>query len=204
MEKNYMGIDTTNYQNAKSKSISGKPVERKKECICIEKGFLKKSYIVLGAAAIVVGIGLSSAISKIDNKITSNSYVYYNRTIVTENTHRTSDNQNFWYDTDDIAFEISTLDESVDKDAIIYATYMNLDYNRTDNMNDVMRALKKYEDETSKFKKYNSFAEYVIDFGFVKENGEADIEEYKKYMDGYVCNLSKLEEYQSDKGGKAR
>ncbi len=187
-------------ESIEKKSIKGDEVPRTNdEHKSISKGNLKARFIAIAASATITGFALSALANNVSDKLSGSQYMHNMGSIVTENTHRTSDNSGYWYDTDDIAFSISESD--TDKECLLYAVYTKLDYNRMKHMNDIMARLGSYDSE---YEQYKNFEDYIIKRGFVKETGELDIEGYKKYMNEYVCTMSRVEEVKSEIGGKTR
>lgn len=86
--------------------------------------------------------------------------------IVSDNTHRTDDFQNFWYDTKGIVNDLEQYNgNDTVLDLAIYKVYTDIDYNRTKNMDDIVNSLG-----------YKSFENYL------KEKGYSSIDEYDKVM----------------------
>lgn len=197
---NYMGINTADYSDVKNKSLVGKQIPRnKKERISVSKNDIKKSLVSIGAVATIAGFGISNLISFVDSKQTVSKYLFDNRDVVSENTHRTNDNTGIWYDTDDMAFSVSESDSN--KEALIYSVYSNMRYDRTKHMNSFMKSLSSYDAE---YQQFEDFEDYIIKKGFVNEKGEPDQDSYKKYMDEYIYHIAKIDEAKPEIGGKVK
>lgn len=103
-------------------------------------------------------------------------------------THRTQDNQGYWYDYQDIA---RRYDEKYDFDSWIYGTYKNVGWNQESKiscMDEVFDAL-----EDRGITEYDSFLEYCEAKGFcIEKNGKVviDTKEFCKLTEDYMRQLN--------------
>ncbi len=110
------------------------------------------------------------------------SYVNQSYTVgydsISSNTHRTSDNQGYWYDVDSIA---RLYDESeMDFDSFVYGAYNGMNMRTIPNMDDLF-----WQFRMRGITDYTSFTEYVKGNGYTREvDGQviADIDSWKDAM----------------------
>lgn len=145
----------------------------------------------LATTTLALGIqGLNYGIEKIldlnqQGRITENisTLLGTEMNIVAKNTHRTKDNSNSYYDTYGIAKDIASLEPSL-YDLALYNTYVNIEYNRTNNMDNVVLGLcnQAYSSDNSFIKSKlgtaRSFDEYLKVNGYVDEYENASIEKF--------------------------
>ncbi len=191
------------YERARNKSVGEEKkvryVKMTKEAYIarLKTTFLAGAMIaVLATSALVYGghvISENLSESKIVREETSS----YSQ-LVNKETHRTDDNQHYFYDTYDIASELTSDQDNIDKG--IYGVYMNIGYNegnKIEQMNDVISSVdfqKKAEEAAQKF---NSFNDYVVSKGFVDKDGKADYNAYEAAMTNMIVNEHNANEMQS-------
>ena len=153
-------------------------------------------------AATGIGIGITKVVDNIkDNKAVSAALEEYD-SIVADNTHRTQDNENFWYDTRGTARDILN---SEDRDLAIYATYQDIRINRTKNMTDIFSEMDRqiannpelYPDVTP----YGGYANYLKNIGCLDKDGNIQEDLYKSKMDAYALAVSNFNKAESNIGG---
>ena len=161
--------------------------------------------IVKTALAILAGMLIYTGAKTVQEKIVySNHYSYVdhtlgngNHTILQENTHRTDDYQNFWYDTGGIAEDIlSKFDDAFD--AALYVTYNDMGVNRNNgyisNIDFLIRSLNMYVNMDShpityaKISGCESFSDFLIKNGFIDKNGNPSYEMYESFGHDAVEN----------------
>lgn len=191
------------YERARNKSVGEEKkvryVKMTKEAYIarLKTTFLAGAMIaVLATSALVYGghvISENLSESKIVREETSS----YSQ-LVNKETHRTDDNQHYFYDTYDIASELTSDQDNIDKG--IYGVYMNIGYNegnKIEQMNDVISSVdfqKKAEEAAQKF---NSFNDYVVSKGFADKDGKADYNAYEAAMTNMIVNEHNANEMQS-------
>lgn len=191
------------YERARNKSVGEEKkvryVKMTKEAYIarLKTTFLAGAMIaVLATSAVVYG---GQAISKnlSESKIVREETSSYSQ-LVNKETHRTDDNQHYFYDTYDIASELTSDQENIDKG--IYGVYMNIGYNegnKIEQMNDVISSVdfQKKAEETAQ--KFNNFNDYVVSKGFVDKDGKADYNAYETAMTNMIVNEHNANEMQS-------
>lgn len=198
-----MGNREAMYESARKNSVGEEKkvryVKMTKEAYIarIKATFLAGAMIaVLATSALVYGGHvLSENLS--ESKIVRQETSSYSQ-LVDNETHRTNDNQHYFYDTYDIASELTRDQENIDKG--IYGVYSNIGYNETnkiEQMNDVIASVgfqKKAEEAAQKFSNFN---DYVVSKGFVNEDGKANYNAYEEAMTKMIVNEHNLGEMQS-------
>lgn len=131
---NYEDSRYDDYERMKKKSTSGRASSKKNRRKISMKysDYIKSLKIVAGAAAVATGIAISSigaAYSNIADQLTimELSGEFYGDVISPE-THRTADRENYFYDYGDIAKKI---EEYEDFDEAVYLLYANIDEYQT-------------------------------------------------------------------------
>jgi|GEM_PF-3456268 len=191
------------YERARNKSVGEEKkvryvkMTREAYIARLKKTFLAGAMIaVLATSALVYG---GHAISKnlSESNIVREETSSYSQ-LVNKETHRTDDNQHYFYDTYDIASELTSDQENIDKG--IYGVYMNIGYNegnKIEQMNDVISSVdfQKKAEETAQ--KFNNFNDYVVSKGFVDKDGKADYNAYEAAMTNMIVNEHNVNEMQS-------
>ena len=151
---------------------------------------------VLATSALVYGgHALSETLN--ESKIVREETSSYSQ-LVNNETHRTNDNEHYFYDTYDIASGIMNDQENIDKG--IFGVYSNIGYNeanKIEQMNDVISSVdfqKKAEEAAQKFSNFN---DYVVSKGFVDKEGKADYNAYEEAMTKMIVNEHNSNEMQS-------
>ena len=177
------------YQNAKANSIN-KPIQKyepKKKKIPIKK-FAAALAVVLTITAGINSVNIYKESANRDSQIMEMVMPQYEGgNIISSITHRTLDNQGYYYDTRSLASYIIECDPEY-FDLIIYNAYENMDYGREKNMNQLFEDLRTYSyniSETNpelyyKLKDIGSFDDYLIKIKCVDENNQPSFEKYKK------------------------
>lgn len=162
---------------------------------------LKASFIAGAVIGILVVGGLvygsSTAINKMQEYGIVNEELSQYSTIVNQNTHRTDDNQHYFYDTSDIASEISDIKED-DIDKAIFGVYSNIGYNdenKIEQMNNIMNSVNFSKQEEAKG--FDNFNDYVVSKGFVDKDGKADYDAYTNAMAKMIVDEHNINELQS-------
>jgi len=183
-----------NYERARRKSRNVARVEYKQEVFRIDVDKLKKLIAVSALTLTVLVSSLTGlavkGVNDLQETVKVNDYLSQYSHIVSENTHRTNDGQHYWYDTYDIEKEVSNDPETFKEE--LYAVYNRIGYNdenKIDHMNKIVNHTGNYSD----------FNDYLVQNGFVDENGEPSRENYEEYMDAYILAKVNMEEVESRK-----
>lgn len=192
----------TFHSDAKENSIKGQKIEKniKKKKMDGDQLKQKIKATLISLALIAGGFAANEYIDFEKDNAIIKDYLDSNRTIVTENTRRTSDNNGYQYLHANIAYEIATTTQDID--SVIYSVYHKMGYDRVGNMNEVMKNLQRYVPEDSRFKNVSSFYEYLSQNGFVDENGQIDETKYRKQMKEYILASEKQKETSFNGGVK--
>lgn len=165
------------------------------------KGNKKKfTNLVIGFLLVLsLGVGSKLAINRL-HPYFDGSYINQSYTIgsdsINQNTHRTVNNDGYWYDVDAIARLYD--EETMDFDSFVYGTYSGMDTNRVRNMNDLFWQLKMLG-----VTDYNQFTDYVMGMGCVKVvDGQsiADIDAWSKLMRKHIRVGNELMEAYTEVG----
>ena len=156
--------------------------------------------LVIGFLLVLsLGVGSKLAVNQLspyfDGSYINQSYTIGNESVL-PNTHRTSDNEHYWYDVDSIARTYD--DASMDFDSFVYGTYTGMDTNIVRNMNDLFWQLKMLG-----VTDYNQFTDYVMSMGCVKVvDGQsiADIDAWKQLMKRHIRVGNELMEAYTEVG----
>lgn len=161
-------------ERAKRKSVNRSREEAKERERAYKKGLadfidLAMYHLpkVVIAASIVFMISCGSKF--IDNTLNpqyANDAFNYGKEVVNVETHRTQNNEGFWYDYGDMA---SRYDESYDFDSFVYGTYSRVGWNqesRIECMNELFRQL-----NMKGITEFDSFVSYCEDKGVCEEKG---------------------------------
>jgi len=159
---------------------------------------LKTSVVTTFLATAIVATSMFLGITKIPERIEEieaiNSALSSYETIVSDNTYRTADNQNYWYSASGIANEILS---SEDKDLAIYSVYKNVSVNRTNNMNEIFsemdRLIGSSKEPSLDLQQYRNYDGYLRSLGCVDENGNISEKMYREKMDEYAASIGRVE-----------
>jgi len=191
----------------KSEKNKGVQNNRHKKLVQIKKRIAITSATVGLALGLFIGTTVMPAISNSLQSYDNPSYST-GAEVVREETHRTSDNQNFWFDNVSIA---STYTEDMDFDSFIFGVFnsMNGSGCGTDqamkNMNIVLRTL-----NHKGYTEYTDFREYCASKGFcyldedgnyeLNDNGEIKInlDEYSSQTKKYMRTRNELADLESE------
>ncbi len=180
-------------EKARAKSVNRSLEQSKEREVSLGKelaGFIKTHVKEIFATACLIA-AISSSVVSMGNALNPD-YVNdsYNAgyQAVNYETHRTNDNQGYWYDYSDIA---ARYDESYDFDSWVYGTYKNVGWNQSsklDCMDEVFDAL-----EDRGITEYDSFLEYCESKGVcVEKKGKMtiDTKEFSKLTEDYMRSLN--------------
>ena len=177
---------------AKKKSTKAPKIELPKKYKSIAKNVIASGLISL--LSISATLGAMEFTQTADKTSYRRSHDY-----VSDNTVYGSSPDEYWYKTENIANEIYEKEAEKDYDKVLYATYLNIDWNKNITMSEVIRALSTNVDDNSEYKKYNGFNDYLINNGFVT-NGKVDTKKYEEVMDQQIALSQQSENIKS--GGK--
>lgn len=141
---------------------------------------------------VVIGILLVLALAVGAKKVVDNYKPYFDGSYINQsysighdsihdNTHRTANNEGYWYDVYSIA---GLYNDSLDFDSFVFGAYSGMQTNIIRNMDDLFWQLK-MRDLTD----YNKFTDYVMGMGCVKVvDGQciADTAEWKELMRDHI------------------
>ncbi len=153
--------------------------------------YMKEITLTAACVAMLV-VGANSMEAIINPSYTNDSYDS-GRYAVSAETHRTQDNQNYWYDYSDIASRFD--EERMDFDSYVFGTYETIGWNRESKI-DCMDKLFYYfnlQDVTS----YDSFVDYCNAKGVcIEKDGKLKVDtgDFRK------CMIDYLEEYNKEHG----
>ena len=172
----------TIHNDARENSINGQKIEKniKKKKMEPEQLKQKIKTTIISLALIASGFAANELVQAAEDNSIISEYLSNNRSIVTENTRRTEDNNGYFYLHNNIAYEIAISEQDID--AVIYAVYNKMSYDRIGNMDYVMRELRQYVPTDSRFKNISSFTAYLKQNGFVTESGEIDMDTAVLYI----------------------
>lgn len=164
------------YNDIYEKSTKGQSTKRDRQYIRIKKDVFKKTASVIVAAAIglgaVAGINVDHLIDNFSvNHELGNMVNEFHMEYVAPNTHRTEDNEHFYYDYDKIAAAIETYDN---QDTAIYLCEQDLGSFQTG------KVLKNMG--------YGSFSDYAGKKGF------SDVDEYEEKIGDQIKLELKINE----------
>lgn len=195
IEKKLVLISEKEYQDLVSKSLNGKPINKtgNKSKISIDK--LKVSLLaVFSAATMALSVPVVQEVESFNNQTQYMSFINSNQDIVMKNKVMTGKtNSQYYYDILSMAEDIST--STKDKDALIYATYKNMECNKLENMNSLIKVLSSKMPDT-KYATYTDFEDYLMKNGFVDQTGKIDTEKYSNYMKSYILAMNTISEYE--------
>ena len=120
---------------------------------------------------------------------------------VSYETHRTQDNQGYWYDYHDIA---ARYDEQYDFDSWVYGTYKNVGWNQQSKLSCMDEVFDALEDRG--ITEYDSFLEYCDAKGVcIEKDGKLviDTKEFRKLTEDYMrqLNAGTVENVEDKKSG---
>lgn len=141
----------------------------------------QRAFTTLIVACVILGGVAANTVSNIADNIQENSIVYdqnhqFAQEVIFPNTHRTYDNQHYFYDYDDIAAAIK--EDGKDFSTELYKAYAYLGEYQTNKVMD--------------YTNYNSVEDYV------KANGFEDIESWEKSEKRKIILENEVSEKQSE------
>lgn len=156
-----------------------------------ELGAFLKRHIKEAAAVACTVFVLASCVSTLGKTINpdyiNDSYKAGYQAVSME-THRTSDNQGYWYDYGDIA---KRYDEKYDFDSWVYGTYKNVGWNKQSKLSCMDEVFDALEDRG--ITEYDSFLEYCESKGVcIEKDGKLVIStgEFSKVTEDYMRQLN--------------
>lgn len=197
------------YEKAYKKSCDVMKVEYKEEKVKIDVKKLEKILIIAGltiaiTSSTITGLAVNS-INDFSKNAQVTEYISEYSNIVLNNTHRTKDNKNYWYDIGAIASELLE-----DKETFLekfYTVYRNIGYNeesRRSNLDNILLTVSSYisgsEEKYPGFEKYDSFDDFMIKNNFVDKKGKPSEKEYEKAMIEYINAKSTIESFTEGRG----
>jgi len=163
---------------------------------------LKASFIAGAMIAILAAGALVYGGHAISERLSESSIVRAETSsysqLVGKETHRTDDNQHYFYDTYDIASELANDQKNIDKG--LYGVYTNIGYNKAnkiEQMNDVISSVDFQKNAEEVAQKFSNFNDYVVSKGFVDKDGKADYNAYEEAMTKMIVNEHNVKEMQS-------
>ena len=165
-------------ERAKKKSVQKDPVR-----VSRRKKLLTKIFIYGAIAGMVLSVPVyascSQAINEIEISQTLKESNDYAVELINRCTHRTSDNQGYYYDESEIAQGL--LEEPEVFDANLYGVYTHIGYeaNGIDEMNKIMswvNSLNKNEDLVT----YANFEDYYKNKGFTDKDGNLNVKKFRE------------------------
>lgn len=196
---------------AREKSVNRTKEQAAKRKQSFKKGLSELTYVIkrnykdlLKATAFIVVVG-ASIISM--NNVLHPDYINpsydYGYQAVSDETHRTSDNQGYWYDYSDIARTYDS--ETMDFDSFVYGTYKHVGWNQ-ESRYDCMDSLFSHFYRNG-YTSCSSFLEYCDSKGAcVEKDGRLviDAKEFSNIMEEYMESLNHVEEFKNAGTGKNR
>jgi len=212
MDKDYQVIRRPNYQpserdyyrmmeEARRESVNRDEEEARKRQMRVEKRKkARRAYRIQGAIIAIVLMATSyfTVPNIVDAfKDYSNDSYHAGYTIVREETHRTEDRQNFWFDYSDIA---DAYEEGMDFDSFVYGVYQRIAGSGSGrtmiNMDDFF-----YQMHYRGYTEYSSFEDYCLAKGFSKEKDGrivVDRGKYERAIRDYLKDLKEIEQKQEE------
>lgn len=180
------------YENARAKSVNRRREQERRRRIKI--ALAKRAAAIAGVAvatSIILAIA-GNAYENFKNPEYANPSYDYGKAMVAAETHRTSDNENYWYDYGDIA---SGYNEDMDFDSYVYGVFNNIGWNQQSRLEAMESVF--WQLELRELTDYESFVQYCeelgvcyeedgktqIDFGEYREVIEQRLIEYKKQLE---------------------
>ena len=170
-------VFVNNYERAKRKSVKVAAIEYNGERFKIDLDKLKK-LLIAGTAAVTMTVtiltaSVTNALNTVRDNMEVDEHLSQYRDIIVENTHRTSDNQHYWYDVDGIGREVAEdLNTAEDK---LFAVYKDIGYNEANRDKHMDQVIDYLGEE------YKTFDDYLKLKGFVDEKGNPSREVYEEY-----------------------
>ncbi len=191
-------------ERARRKSVNANLEEKKQRETSFEKGlkdlkrFVTRNMreVVMTAAVVSMLIAGSISMNSLKNDILNPEYANpsfdYGRQVVSMETHRTSGNDGYWYDYDDMAARYK---EGTDFDSFVYGAYGRLGWNNTSKINAMNKLFSelKYRGITE----YGSFVDYCNDLGVCKEvDGElvVNMRAYSNLIEERLTDMNEQEQ----------
>ena len=183
-------------ENALNKSVNNQKekVIRVKEKTL--KNFIKASIVIIGLSSVGIvqaGNSLANHINKA--QVVGNS-ISEARNFVHSSVHRTADNMNYYYNTDQIADYILKNPES--KYEKIYAVFTTIGYNEASKNEQMDIIIKKVFENENGDAIYNSFNQFLIENGFVDKDGNPSKKDYEEKMKEYIFAKEELKEQEDN------
>ena len=180
-------------ERARQKSVNRSLEQSKSREVSLGKelgAFLKRHIKEIAATACLVA-AISSSVVSLGNTLNpdyiNDSYKAGYQAVNME-THRTSDNEGYWYDYGDIA---SRYDEQYDFDSWVYGTYKSVGWNKQSKLSCMDEVFDALEDRG--ITEYDSFLEYCDAKGVcVEKDGRLVIDtgDFSKLTEDYMRQLN--------------
>ena len=181
-----MNHNMDDYESLERRSVNtndAQRIQRKQEYVKKKKRVRVNVKRAVAAFLLIIALFIGGKIAH--NQLEpyfNGSYVNQSYTVgydsISSNTHRTSDNQGYWYDVDSIA---RLYDESeMDFDSFVYGAYNGMNMRTIPNMDDLF-----WQFRMRGITDYTSFTEYVKGCGYTREvDGQiiADFDAWKAAM----------------------
>ena len=180
-------------ERARNKSVNRTVEQKQERKISLGKelvGFIK-CYVKEIAVTVALIIAISSSVhffqGQLNPDYTNDSY-NAGYQVVSIETHRTEDNQHYWYDYWDIA---ERYDDSYDFDSWVYGVFDNVGWNQESKiecMNEVFEKL-----AANDITVYSSFVDYCESKGVcVEKDGKlvVDTKAYREFVENYMRQLN--------------
>ena len=166
-------------ENARRKSVQKDPIR-----VAKRKKALTRMFIAGAVAGMLLSVPVYATSNRIMNKIEVSQTLEetndYAMRLVNSNTHRTADNQGYYYDEEKIAEGL--LKDPTMFDANVYGVYGHIGYNqsnRMEEMNQVMHWVS-WLNKDENLVTYDNFEEYYRQKGFVDKEGNFDVKAFQK------------------------
>lgn len=157
------------------------------------------TFLASAIAFTTLGIGITNGVENIQDQIAISSVCEEYSKIVSDNTHRTKNADNFWHDHTGIAIDIL---QAEDRDLAIYTVYNHIIYNRTMNMSEIFseidRVIRNNPNLYPDIPEYGGYYNYLKNMGCIDKDGNIAAEKYKEKMDNYAASVAKLDKAKSD------
>ena len=174
------------YERSYKKSCNVKKIKYNGKVYTIDKKaltkFVAQSLLAITLAGVAIVSVAGKAADNIENFKSMNQIKSQYVQVLNDNTHRTNNIEDYWYDYDGIAKGL--LKNTEDFDLQLYCIYEQIGYteeSKTDCMDNLFKAM---NFEISKdIEKYKDFGVYNDFKNYLQSNGYLSIDEYEEAMD---------------------
>lgn len=151
------------------------------------------AFLATAIACTALGYGLSKGIDHLEDEYDVYQEISSYAHIVHDNTHRTSDNQGYWYDTLDMGDDIL---KKEDKAVALYAAYEKMTCgtyeNKMKHMDQIIDRMRNvvehYQETYPGIKTYSNFTDYLIQNECIDKDGNPSFKVYEEKMKDYILN----------------